>query len=263
MKRPLPMNDASSNTSWLGAELAPLAQGALTTAVSTALVLEASAEDRVRVRLDATGSITWGTIAMAPAPQLGVGDRVVVAVDGAGAAYILGQLGSKLRLSTDAKTGATKLSSEGSLVVESVNGDVALQGRTARVRATETLELDAGSGKDQATFTLGGALASLSARVMKVTAKQADIGIASVGYVGEQLRTKLDEAKLTVSRMETAAEQIFERAKDVFRTVEDLHQVKAGRSRTIVKNGYFVRGGHTTIEAAEDVKIDGKQIHLG
>lgn len=254
------MNDAVSNTSWLGTSLA---HEALSSAVSTAIVLEAGADDRVRVRLDATGSIAWGTIAMAPAPVLVAGDRVVLVVDGEGAAYVLGQLGSKLRLSTHPTTGATKLSSEGSFVVESVGGDVELSGRSARVRATQTLELDAGSGKDRASFTLGGALASLSAKVMKVTAKQADVGIASVSYVGEQLRTKLEDAKLTVSRMETAAEQIFERAKDVFRTAEDLHQLKAGRSRTIVKNGYFVRGGHATIEAAEDMKIDGKQIHLG
>lgn len=261
------LNDVPE-TSWLNASLPSqqLAQQALASAVSTALVLDAGEgvqEDRVRVRLDATGGLRWATIAMSPAPLLVAGDRVVVVVDGEGVAYILGQIGAKLRVSTDAATGATKLSSNAGLVIESSHGDVELAGRNTRVRGSEQVELEAGSGEQRSRFSLGGALASLSARVLAVSARQADVGIASASYVGEQLRSKLDDAKLTVTRLETAAEQIFERAKDVFRTAEDLHQLKAGRSRTVVKNGYFVRGGHATIEAAEDVKIDGKQIHLG
>ncbi len=272
MKRASATTDTASNVSWLDPATAvgvldsyipPVAHPTSGSVVSTAIVLEVGAEDKARMRLDSSGSTAWGTLAMVPAPTLAAGDRVVVVVDSEGTPYIVGQLGSKLRLSSDPVTGATKLSSEGSLIVESSNGDVELKGKSARVRATETLQLDAGVGQERSTFTLGGALASLSAKAMKLTAKQADVGIATVSYVGAELRSKLDDAKLTVSRLETAAEQIFERSKEVFRTVDELHQLKAGRARTVVKGGYFVRSGHATIEAAEDMKIDGKQINLG
>lgn len=103
----------------------------------------------------------------------------------------------------------------------------------------------------------------LAAKTLEVGADRAELSFKDLVYGGLRLAARVGEATLSTERLETATERLFERARSVFRRVEDLHQLKAGRTRTIVEGGHVVRSGHLSMEAREDAKIDGAQIHLG
>jgi hypothetical protein len=86
---------------------------------------------------------------------------------------------------------------------------------------------------------------------------------AGAGHTASRLSLRAGLAELVASRVETVADRLFEKARSAFRQVEDLHQLRAGRSRTVVAAGFHVKSGHTSIESDDEVRIDGKAIHLG
>lgn len=91
-------------------------------------------------------------------------------------------------------------------------------------------------------------------------------GIALEAGRGDQrsrLRLAAGLAELVAGRVETVADRLFEKARSVFRQVEDLHQLRAGRARTVVADGFHLKSGHAVLECDDEMKIDGKTIHLG
>ena len=66
-----------------------------------------------------------------------------------------------------------------------------------------------------------------------------------------------------VDRLESRVGTLVERATNAFRQVTDMHQLKAGRLRTLVKGAMQLKTAHATIKTREEIYIDGKQIHLG
>jgi hypothetical protein len=73
----------------------------------------------------------------------------------------------------------------------------------------------------------------------------------------------LDRSKLFVGKIETVAVRIMERAKNVYRQVEELQQTRANRVRTLVEGTYQLNSETTTIKSEKNVNIDGEKIHLG
>jgi hypothetical protein len=57
--------------------------------------------------------------------------------------------------------------------------------------------------------------------------------------------------------------RILERAKNVYRQVEELQQTRAKRVRTLVEQSYQLNSETTTIKSRKNVNIDGERIHLG
>ena len=78
-----------------------------------------------------------------------------------------------------------------------------------------------------------------------------------------RLRAEGEEVKLVATRLETVADRIFEKARDVYRRVESLHQLEAGRARTLVRGAFYLLGKRTYLEGEEAVKIDAERIDLG
>jgi len=64
-------------------------------------------------------------------------------------------------------------------------------------------------------------------------------------------------------RLETIATTVVSKAKNVYRTVEELTQLQTGRLRTLVKGSYHLKARDTFLKAEKDFKVDGDQIHLG
>ena len=63
--------------------------------------------------------------------------------------------------------------------------------------------------------------------------------------------------------VETRAGRIIESAKNVYREVSELAQMRAGRVRWIAKETFHLLGRTAIIKAEEDVKVKGAKIHLG
>ncbi len=161
----------------------------------------------------------------------------------------------------DTATGrAVVMAPAGDLTLAAPPGDIELSARgSIRLRGEKSVELAA----EGASLTLERDAARLSARAMAFAAERAELLFGEASYLGARLGAKLTEAKVAAERLETAAGTLFERAKSAFRTVDDLSQLRAGRTRTLVTDGHHLKAGHVLVDADEEVKLDGKRIQLG
>lgn len=57
--------------------------------------------------------------------------------------------------------------------------------------------------------------------------------------------------------------RLTERIRDSYRRIENTEQTTAGRIRTAVRGRFALSSQNVTLTAAEEVKVDGKKIHLG
>ena len=57
--------------------------------------------------------------------------------------------------------------------------------------------------------------------------------------------------------------RIMERAKNVYRHVDELQQTRAQRVRTLVEGAYQLNSETSYIKSRKNVNIDGERIHLG
>lgn len=71
------------------------------------------------------------------------------------------------------------------------------------------------------------------------------------------------EVRVEAGKFDVTARRIVEKARDVYRWVSDLFQVKARRMRAVVEEDYHLRAGTANVKATADVNIDGKSINLG
>jgi Protein of unknown function (DUF3540) len=152
----------------------------------------------------------------------------------------------RLLFAYDAESGRGVLSIPvGDLELEAPNGDVVLRaGRRVRLQGGRELELRAGR--------------------LAVSAGEAELRLGETRFVGERFDGVLRRAKLSAEKLETVAGRLLERAVNVYRQVQRLHQLKAGRVRTLVEGSYHVKSGDGVfIKSDEIAQIDGKQVHLG
>jgi hypothetical protein len=162
----------------------------------------------------------------------------------------------------DVRTGrAIVRAPSGNLSLEAPDGDIELVARGSVRCRGETIEFAAEG--DGATLVLGREVGRLTAKGLTLAAERADVLFGEARYVGARLDATLHETKLAAKRIERVAERLFERARTVFRKTEELDQLEAGRTRTIVEEGHLVRAGHASLVAKEEVTIDGERIHLG
>lgn len=275
---------------------AALAGGAV---LRPATVTSVRADGQVRVLLAGSAVELWASVVMRPAPVLADGDQVLVAADEDDGGWVIGVVraasdgaehapsrvqaksgahaelvvvdgreqlelrdsASRLLLRHDSESGRTTLICErGDLAFSAPEGDIELSaGGEVRVQGEGGVQVSGGSAR----FSLRGALAKLSSGALDVSTQRADLGVRDLAYAGERLRARLADSKLVVERVETVASQLTERCKEALREVEGLSQLRAGRVRSLIKEALFVRAGHASIEAEEEIKIDGQRVHLG
>lgn len=217
-----------------------------------------------------------------PAHETPAPDRVMLA-DGAVAELGAGETPQTLRLFAkegqllfeyDARSGKARATVEkGDLELASSAGDLVL-------RAAQTLRLEGeavalagrtgvhlaageGAGTNRSGISLGGDALELASARLGVTAGQGELRIAETRFLGERLRGWVGDARLTLGRLETVAKTMVQTAQDLYRRVEGLSELKAGRVRALVKGTWHTRSRNTVMTAEQDVSIDGEKIHLG
>ena len=77
------------------------------------------------------------------------------------------------------------------------------------------------------------------------------------------LNVKVGYARMVLIRLETIADTLVEQAKNVYRTVAQLTQLKTGRMRTLVDETYQFKADKVFMKSEDDFKIKGEKIHLG
>ncbi len=268
--------------------------------VRPAQVIEALPEGGYAVALEHGGQSyrLRGQSALPPGTAIGTGTRVLVSGETLDACYIVGVLGPCGQRGLTTRHGASARvierddadrievrDSDGALVFEycpdsgtavlsvpdgdlrlnAPNGNIDLHSGKGILCRGKTVAL-AGVGGDAAapaTLKLGRGLAELASPRVKVAAGHAEAAIRDGAYRGARLTVTVEHVKQVFGKLETVAARILERAGDVYRRVDNLHQLKAGRLRTLVKGACHIKGGRTSIKADDDVKIGGRRIHLG
>jgi len=85
----------------------------------------------------------------------------------------------------------------------------------------------------------------------------------SLEMESHKLKLHASYAKLTFDRLETATDTLIENAKNVYRSVKQLTQLRTGRMRTLVNETYHFKSNKAMIKAEQDYKVNAEKIHLG
>jgi hypothetical protein len=204
------------------------------TTLRTGRILHA-ADARLRVRLpEGTECRARRAAGCLVAPA--VGDEVLLAAAGDGRAFVLAVLvresGEPLRLA--------------------VEGDAALE-------ASGTLRLSGAAGLALAT---GGALEA-GADALAMRARAATLSAEEAELTGGRVTATAGHLRLFAEACDMALGRLTQRLRTLFRRVEETEDVQAGFLSLMADKILQLRGGVTTVKAKENVKVEGRQVHIG
>jgi len=164
------------------------------------------------------------------------GDRVLCAIE-PDAVFVLAVLEGRPDAATVVRT----------------TGDLKLQAPAGRVAVC------AGKGVD----VVGTEDVAVTSATLNVRAKAGTVAIDELGYFGKLVRAQLDRVALLAEEVDSRVVRLAQRAKRVFRFVEDIDQTRAGTLDLRAQNLASVRGDNTMVTARVVAKIDGEQVHIG
>jgi uncharacterized protein DUF3540 len=118
-------------------------------------------------------------------------------------------------------------------------------------------------GRVKSAITMDPESLKLKTAELITEAEQAHLQITRTRLSGESLKAEVGKVELICRRFETLTEIVIEKAKNVYRTAEQLSQTHAGRLRTIVRDLCHLKTRKAILKADEDFKVDADKIHLG
>ena len=135
----------------------------------------------------------------------------------------------------------------------SADGDLHIQSRDGRVAISSPEGVD---------LVSGGALAMTSAE-LHVRARKGSVAVQELGLFGKLLQAEVAKVALVAHEVDTVLTRLTQRARRVFRFVEEVDQTRAGTIDLRAQNLVGIRGENAVISARVLAKVDGEQIHLG
>lgn len=229
-----------------------------------ARVVEDERDDgTVRVRLDIPGprSIIQAHVAAPRTAPLAAGDRVLVVEDSSNMFYVIGILGP---FRPGNQTTNTLRAGAGACAVLAGSAEESGMLRIYSPRKEMVFEYDPVREKARVNIARGslelstddGDIELRSGRNVRICGQRLEID-------GHELNVKATCSRWIIDRMETLAGTVVENARNVYRSVEQLAQLKAGRMRTLVDQTFQFKSRKAFLKAEEDFKIKGEKIHLG
>lgn len=187
--------------------------------------------------------------------------EILVPIEGGGAVSVRGGT-AEIR---DAAGRVLVRFAGGTAEIAAPDGDLVLSAPRGRVVLRSAEEVAVASGADGATPQL-----RVRPEAVEVDAGRVEVKTAAARLVTEQasvLAHRISSTATTIchtaERIELAADQLVERARDAFRTVTDLSQTRAGRVRTIVQDLYALYTKRTNLQSTEETSVDGSKVLLG
>ncbi|WP_051261461.1 DUF3540 domain-containing protein [Desulfovibrio inopinatus] len=168
------------------------------------------------------------------APELG--DRVLVADDGSGEAYILSVLARASK--TPAHVGVT-----GPMVLGDADAGLALRGDTVRLAAGRAMELAA---TDMAVVT------------QKTTVRTNELDAA-----GTNALVAFSSIKSVFASIHQTAGRVLSRFKRVYTRIDDFEDERVGRKRLFVHSDFDISSQRTVLHAQKNVDVKADKINLG
>lgn len=168
---------------------------------------------------------------------------------------------------------ARVLADAGNLEMSAPNGDLSLScGAVLRMQAEEVqieghssvnIEVKKPDGFTGSSVNLGNQRLQMNAPELRAVAQRGQWHIQETRYIGKTAIACIDELQLIIDKLETSAQSVIEKAKDVFRTVSHLYELKAKRKRSLIETTYHSKAKTMIFKSDEDFKVKSDQIHLG
>lgn len=160
-----------------------------------------------------------------------VGDRVLLAVEDGGDAFVLAVLEQR-------DPAAATVAVEGDLTLRSLRGKVT-------VAAQEGIDL-------------------VTAAALQVAAATAEVTVSdALTLLGGAVRAEVGKIKLVASTFDSFLERFSQTAKRSYRVIEEIDHVKAAHLDYEASANAHIRAKNALVTAQDLVKLDGAQIHIG
>jgi len=98
---------------------------------------------------------------------------------------------------------------------------------------------------------------------LRVTSQHGAFQIEKTEYSGQTVRGQISHVKLITHKIETLAQNVIAKAKNIYKTVEGLTQLQTGRLRTLINSTYHMKSKNAYMNSDEDFKVKADKIHLG
>jgi hypothetical protein len=134
-----------------------------------------------------------------------------------------------------------------------VEGDLHVQLPQGRMTVAAQEGIHWVSGKD----------VSVTSAELNVQTMRGNVVVDTLSYVGTAVRAEMEKAKLVVEQFDGVFDRVSQKAKRVYRFIEEFEQLRAERLDYVTKKNMSFRGKNALMTAEELVKIDGEQIHVG
>lgn len=103
----------------------------------------------------------------------------------------------------------------------------------------------------------------LTGKELHVRAGLGTVAIDRLGFVGRELDAKLGRLALVAEQADQLVDRLVQKAKRVYRFVEEMDQTRAGTIDLRAEKLLGLRAENAIISARVVAKIDGEQIHIG
>ncbi|MBI4702262.1 MAG: DUF3540 domain-containing protein [Deltaproteobacteria bacterium] len=104
---------------------------------------------------------------------------------------------------------------------------------------------------------------SLLSRLLEVRARDGTLALERLTAVAKAAQAHCEKLGLFVQAYDLVAERVTERAKRIYRFVEEIEQLRARHLDYRAEETAQLRGENTVVAARQVVKVDGEQIHVG
>lgn len=181
---------------------------------------------------------------------------------------------SELLVEYDPDTEKTRINVEkGNLEFSTHNGDIVfatqhnirLKGNTIELSSKSKVQLSVADAFGQliSSLSVRRKHIKISSAELGITAQKSQFHIKETRYLGKIFRGKIEDSQLIAGKLTTIAKAITEKAINVYKTVEQLSQLRAGRMRTLVGSTFHLKAKKAYLKAEDDFKINADKIHLG
>ncbi len=197
--------------------------------------------------------------------------RAVLRDDGRTALVIESPKGEAL-VEYDPANGRLVLRASQGLTVDAGDGPLTLRGRSVAVesdsevdvRARRAVRLDAGEGDgEHGRVTVERGTVRAAAKAVAVDALRATLTFDEAAVAARVLRAAVRAVTVQAGAVETRADRVLTRAKDLYQEVEGTAQTRARALRMVAQGTLQALADRVLVRADDDVKVQGERVHLG
>jgi Protein of unknown function (DUF3540) len=103
----------------------------------------------------------------------------------------------------------------------------------------------------------------LTTPVLDLTAQRAQLFLQETQIAGKKMMGRIGDVRFIARKIESVADTVMAKAKNMYRTISELSQLKAGRQRTLIEKTSHMKAQKTIMKSEQDFKVKAEKIHLG